>query len=198
MSESKGNSTGLNLLTDASQQPRPVFTTAGTVWNPESAKPMRAPVRRGRASATPLGSPLGDQWTFLSQHDGGGLFHPGQAPPVLPHYSPLQQNNDRAVSPSPPLSDHGGNPSSSNMASIEAGVGRSPIQPGGAAMTPHGSQSDKASLKLEGDEDDDVPDDNDYGFARMLPMKSLVNLASYKNPVQQKAQNLLRGNSNSG
>lgn len=175
---------------DASQQQRPVYTTAGTVWNPESAKPIRAPVRRGRATAGAFGTPLGDQWTFPNQHDG--LFHPGQAPPVVPHYAPLQQNNDRAVSPSPPLSIHGGIPASTEMASIEADAGRSPTRP---SMTPRSSQSDMASLKLEGDEDDDAADRERL---RRFTMKSLVSLASYENPNQQTARDLLRVKPNPG
>ena len=189
-SGSEGKATGAALLVEASQQQRPVYTTAGTLWNPESAKPIRAPVRRGRASMGSLGALGGGQWGFLSHRDGEGLFHPGQEPPALPQYAPLQQNNDRAISPSLSLSVNGGNPAPSDMGSIEAGAAYSPVQGGEASIMPGGPPSDMGSVKFEGDEDDDSPDDD--AFVRKLPMKTLVNLASYKNPFQQKAQHLLR------
>ena len=108
----------------------------------------------------------------------------------MPHYAPLQQNNDRAISPSVSHSFHSGNPASSDMGSIEAGLEVSQIQVGETSMTRGSSPSNMAAIKPEGDDDDDVPDDD--AFVRKLPMKTLVSLASYKNPFQQKAQNLLR------
>lgn len=195
-SGAEGKASGQGLLSEASQQQRPVYTTAGTLWNPDSAKPIRPPVRRGRASMGSVGAPGGDQWGFLPRHDGGSLFHAGQAPPVVPQYAPLQQNNDRAVSPSLTLSTRGGKPASTDMGSIETGVVRLSIEPGEAAMASGSSQSDMASVKLEEEDGDDTPDDD--AFVRKLPMKTLVNLASYKNPFQQKAQHLLRVKSNPG
>ena len=53
-----------------------------------------------------------------------------------------------------------------------------------------------ASVKLEED-DDDITDANDV-FVQKLPMKTLVSLASYENPYQQKAQHMLRVKSNPG
>lgn len=176
------------------QQQRPVYTTAGTVWNPESAKPMRPPVRRGRASVSSLG---GDQWSFLSQQNGGGDFHPVPDPVAVPQYSPLRQNNDRAINPLPLVSIPGGDPSPTDMDSFAAGGGRSPGRAGGNAATHHSSQDDMASLKLEEDDDDDATDANDV-FVQKLPMKTLVSLASYENPYQQRAQHMLRVKSNPG
>lgn len=195
-SGSDRKTSGQSLPSEASQQQRPVYTTAGTLWNPDSAKPIRPPVRRGRASIGSLGAPGGGQWGFLPRHNGGSLFHPGQAPPVVPHYAPLQQNNDRAVSPPPTLFTHGGKPASTDMGSTETGIARSPIETGKTPMASGSSQGDMASVKLEEEDGDEVPDDD--AFVRKLPMKTLVNLASYKNPFQQKAQHLLRVKSNPG
>lgn len=177
----------------AQQQQRPVYTTAGTVWNPESAKPMRPPVRRGRASVGSLG---GDQWSFLSQQNGGVDFHPVPDPAVVPQYSPLRQNNERAVNPQPPVCIPGGDPSPTDMDSFATGGGRSPARAGGNAGTYHGSQDGMASVKL-GEDDVDATDANDV-FVQKLPMKTLVSLASYENPYQQRAQHMLRVKSNPG
>ena len=177
----------------AQQQQRPVYTTAGTVWNPESAKPMRPPVRRGRVSESSLG---GDQWSFLSQQNGGSDFHPVPEPAVVPQYSPLRQNNDRAVNPQPFVSIPGGDPSPTCMDSFTAGAAHSPAGAGGSVAAQSSSQEDMTSAKLEED-DEDVTDANDV-FVQKLPMKTLVSLASYENPYQQRAQHMLRVKSNPG
>lgn len=177
----------------AQQQQRLIYTTAGTVWNPESAKPMRPPVRRGRASVGSLG---GDQWSFLSQQNGGSDFHSVREPAVVPQYSPLRQNNDRAINPQPSLPIPGGDTSPTDMDSFAAGVGRSPDRVGETAVAHRSSQGDMASVKL-GEDDDDATDANDV-FVQKLPMKTLVSLASYENPYQQRAQHMLRVKSNLG
>ena len=64
-------------------------------------------------------------------------------------------------------------------------------------MAERGSQSEAAPVKFVGDDGNDAPDSDDDPFVRKLPMKTLANLASYTNPFQQKAQNLLRVKSNS-
>ncbi|SPO00124.1 uncharacterized protein DNG_02976 [Cephalotrichum gorgonifer] len=188
-----GNSTSPNLPYGVVQQQRPVYTTAGTVWNPESARPIRAPVRRGRAS---LGSTGGEQFPVASQQDGTNALHSLAASAVVPHYAPLQQNNDRAINPHVFHLAHRGDPSPNDMASFRAGGGPLPTQASDTMLTQHNPRGDAAAN--HGGGDDDGSTNLGDAFVEKLPMKSLVSLASYENPYQQKAQHVLRVKSNPG
>lgn len=78
------------------------YTTAGTVYNPQTAPPLQPPARRGRAARWPPAIPA-DLAVFNNSVAGGFPRSRFRSPPTtastLKHYTPLQQNQDRAVDP---------------------------------------------------------------------------------------------------
>lgn len=78
------------------------YTTAGTVYNPQTAPALQPPARRGRASRWPPAIPA-DLSAFNSSVLGPFPRTRYHSPPTtastLRHYSPLQQNQDRAIDP---------------------------------------------------------------------------------------------------
>jgi hypothetical protein len=82
--------------------PKAVYTTAGTLYNPKATQPMQAPNRRGRTKWAQSGVPSSElsllPKSALANLQMRGLLRTDHAP--VPEYSPLQQNTDRAVSPS--------------------------------------------------------------------------------------------------
>ncbi|KAJ4417590.1 hypothetical protein N0V82_006063 [Gnomoniopsis sp. IMI 355080] len=78
------------------------YTTAGTVYNPQTATPLQPPARRGRASRWPPANPA-DLSTFSNSILGAFPRCRYRSPPTtastLRHYSPLQQNQERAIDP---------------------------------------------------------------------------------------------------
>lgn len=78
------------------------YTTAGTVYNPQTAPPLQPPARRGRATRWPPANPT-DLSAFSNSVLGGFPRSRYRSPPTtastLRHYSPLQQNQDRALDP---------------------------------------------------------------------------------------------------
>ncbi|KPM40423.1 hypothetical protein AK830_g6089 [Neonectria ditissima] len=164
------------------------YTTAGTLYDPSSSQPLQPPTRRGRSL----------KWAAGGAHSNLSLFPKsllatlplkgaaGRPAPVQ-HYTPLQQNYDRAVSPFSDL-DH----QSANMSA------QVPLMSSGNTPT------SLSSLLSEHDRDnhtnattsDESDDDSDFGSDPLMNMtvKSLHNLASYPNPSQKRAQKaLLRG-----
>lgn len=85
------------------------YTTAGTVYNPQTAPPLQPPARRGRASRWPPANPA-DLSTFNNSVLGVFPRARHRSPPTtastLRHYSPLQQNQDRAIGPRNPADHH--------------------------------------------------------------------------------------------
>ena len=175
------------------------YTTAGTIWKPESEKPLKAPVRRGRVNRySPLDS--GNRVSLLTrQLDMMGIDNHGYTRnPYLvermhtPMYSPLQQNNERARSPAQ-ASSHNDNRSSAGSKHMGStlGVMRSTTELANVTMSPSViSNANRFYRGLPLSESDDVFDSVDEALRR-LPVKSLANLASYPNPNQEKARRAL-------
>nr|KAI0391693.1 hypothetical protein F5Y17DRAFT_468023 [Xylariaceae sp. FL0594] len=166
------------------------YTTVGSVYNPQP-QPLQPPVRRGRA-AKPL-------FPFNSEPT------PSQHPPL---YTPLQQNSDRAVSPArnssdmPPfyvstigcdLSTHSsipggrgvgraqqGFPEASRVRDINVGVIGQQI-----------ADRTSATVADAMDDSDGDADERTVGAISRMNINSLVNLASYPNPMQRTAQKKL-------
>ncbi|KAK8073874.1 Coatomer subunit [Apiospora phragmitis] len=151
---------------DTSKQPHQdahVYTTVGSIYNP-SAAPLQPPTRRGRPVKWPPYNELANTKSSLS---GLSLAHQTRSPsntaPAsnLLHYSPLQQNSERAISPMTSASDTF------------------------ARMSVTGSHG---SRELEDDEDDAGEGAEKL---KVMSVKTLTNLASYPNPMQRQAQKVL-------
>ncbi|KAK8024006.1 hypothetical protein PG993_012072 [Apiospora rasikravindrae] len=160
---------------DASKQPQQntqVYTTVGSIYNP-SAAPLQPPTRRGRPVKWP---PHNELTTSKSSLSGLSLAHQTRSPSNaaaagnLLHYSPLQQNSERAISPITSASD------SFAMMSFTGSL--SAHEPAAS----HGSR-----------EQDDDEDGAGEGAEKLKTMsvKTLTNLASYPNPMQKQAQKVL-------
>ncbi|KAL6795100.1 hypothetical protein J3E68DRAFT_331591 [Trichoderma sp. SZMC 28012] len=188
-----------NPLVESSASSQPTYTTAGTIYNPNSSQRLQPPARRGRllklnseASGFPLdATKFGTPRTMLpdTQFRSDTSVKVPAAPAAIQQYSPLQQNYDRAVSPvvsphqEPIMSSQG---LRRHNTSLRAGADSPSLSlfdngKGKAVMTNNDSSSD--------DEDDIV-----NSALMNMTVKSLQNLASYPNPNQKNAQKaLLRG-----
>ncbi|KAI0130087.1 hypothetical protein BJ170DRAFT_731604 [Xylariales sp. AK1849] len=151
------------------------YTTAGTIYNP-TPTPLQAPARSGRTVKWPLHPDFGMPKSSLP---GFSLRTDSHSPPAPanhpPRYSPLQQNYDRAVSPTISFTNQevaNMTPASSLPANAES----------------HG-KSDDTNLANDAD-GEDAPLDEDENL-RQMSVKTLTNLASYPNPMQKKAQKVL-------
>ncbi|KAL7916196.1 hypothetical protein GGI35DRAFT_25084 [Trichoderma velutinum] len=185
-------------VVDSSASSQPTYTTAGTIYNPNSSQRLQPPARRGRllklnseASGFPLdAAKFGTPRTMLSdaqlRSDANAKVPVAAA---IQQYSPLQQNYDRAVSPL--ISPHH-EPRMSSQ-----GLGRHDTSLRVRADSPPLSLFDNGKGKAiainndssSGDEDDIV-----NSALMNMTVKSLQNLASYPNPNQKNAQKaLLRG-----
>lgn len=154
------------------QQNPQVYTTVGSIYNP-SAAPLQPPTRRGRPVKWP---PHNELTTTKSSLSGLSLAHQARSPsntattPNLLHYSPLQQNSERAVSPITGASD-----------SL-------------ARMSFTGSQSAQDPADSHGNKElEDGEDDSGEAAEKLkgMSVKTLTNLASYPNPMQKQAQKFL-------
>lgn len=160
---------------DTSKQPQQnpqVYTTVGSIYNP-SAAPLQPPTRRGRPVKWP---PHSELTTTRSSLSGLSLAHQARSPSHtattrnLLHYSPLQQNSERAVSPITSVSDSF------------------------ARMSFTGSQSAQDPANSHGNRElEDGEDDAGEAAEKLkgMSVKTLTNLASYPNPMQKQAQKLL-------
>jgi hypothetical protein len=161
-----------------------VYTTAGTVYNP-TAPPLQPPSRKGRAS----------RWTPPSQAELALLnksvlasfsYKPYRSPPTtassLKHYTPLQQNSDRAVEPlvGPSASGRTLSESSSSLS-----LNSAPSQGKANSFITNGRFLDEMRLT------DDDKDEEELVRMNNLPVRTITNLASYPNPSQKLAQKAL-------
>jgi len=166
------------------------YTTVGSVYNPQP-QPLQPPIRRGRA-AKPL----------FSYNSESTPSHPP------PRYTPLQQNSDRAISPArvPPWilsflsSDHAygllaydsreetlaGNGAPQPLA--EASIMRDGDT--GVIRQQVAKRNARTVVDTAADSDGEV-DERITGAISRMNINSLVNLASYPNPMQRAAQKKL-------
>ncbi|KAI0113824.1 hypothetical protein F4776DRAFT_332253 [Hypoxylon sp. NC0597] len=167
------------------------YTTVGSVWQPQSL-PMQPPTRRGRTLRSAIPEPFEYDYSAAATH-----HHPIQ------HYSPLQQNFDRAVSPLPSrarlterIAEHERqgylNPPIMPRVSDFPPF---PNQPMAGAYGPVQQQTD-ATVYRSDDEGSEggrvVGDDAEINIKlKEMSTKSLTNLASYPNPMQKAAQQIL-------
>ncbi|KAL7963166.1 hypothetical protein V8C34DRAFT_267344 [Trichoderma compactum] len=185
--------------TFSSASSQPTYTTAGTIYNPNSSQRIQPPARRGRllklnseASGFPLdATKFGTPRTMLPDapfRSDANVKAPAVAA-AIQQYSPLQQNYDRAVSPV--VSPH------QELRMSSQGLGRHNTSLLARADSPPLSLFDKGKGKAVAINNDSSSDDEDdvVNSALMnMTVKSLQNLASYPNPNQKNAQKaLLRG-----
>ncbi|KUI62004.1 hypothetical protein VP1G_09140 [Cytospora mali] len=159
-----------------------LYTTAGTVYNPNAAIPLQPPTRKGRVSRWP--PPSQAEFALFNKSIPSGYSH-RRSPPTtassLKHYSPLQQNSDRAVEPSTARTCMERSISDSSSVSFAAS---NPL----GSMTGLDENNDQFSnmgLQYVTKEKDDLARLNNLG------VKALTSLASYPNLHQQLAQRAL-------
>lgn len=187
---------------------QPTYTTAGTIYNPNSSQPLQPPARRGRSNkwnGANIGQP--DLVLFPKGILAGLTLKATSSAraAAMPQYAPLQQNSDRAVSPL----------SGSEHAAVgialpsQAPRMRSGNVPGQAisAAAKEGKDDKKDAAKAkenmlaaeehvdlsDNDKQDEAGEDDHATIIRLLGMnvKSISNLASYPNPNQRHAQKIL-------
>ncbi|KAK4154894.1 hypothetical protein C8A00DRAFT_14041 [Chaetomidium leptoderma] len=165
---STGPSTGTGVTKPAT------YTTVGSVYTSKAATPFQPPTRRPRTRRypQPIQSPSGG--TFMPFHHEllSALPLQDQAPPSPPsiqrQYSPLQQNCDRAASPT-------AEPENTMFAEYGMSV---PSIRSGNLPSPTG---------FEGNDSVAAEDT----LTSRITVKGLTSLASYPNPMQKAAQNTL-------
>lgn len=152
------------------------YTTVGSIYNPSST-PLQPPTRRGRAVKWPLHADLAIAKSPLF----GASFaaEPRSPPPAAAplHYSPLQQNYDRAVSP----------------VGSQKSLGRSGAP---SASVYHSGTAELAKLGVaemadQSDQEEDEEQGGNADLTKQMSVKTLTNLASYENPMQRAAQKML-------
>jgi hypothetical protein len=152
----------------------PKYTTVGSIVNPNSA-PLQPPTRKGRTVKWPLQSgfrvvtsPLPDFSFGLESCTAPDDYHP-------PHYFPLQQNTDRAVSPA--------------VDTLSYNV---PNQPHASILSAKAASFDKQNTDVSSLADEAEDEDmDDHDALKQMSVKTLTNLASYENPKQKTAQKIL-------
>ncbi|POS78316.1 hypothetical protein DHEL01_v203277 [Diaporthe helianthi] len=161
-----------------------VYTTAGTVYNP-TAPPLQPPSRRGRASRWAPPSPA--ELALLNKSVLASFpYKPYRSPPTtassLKHYTPLQQNSDRAAEPLMSTSASGRTLSES---SSTLSLNSAPSQGNTNILNTNGRFLDDMRLT------DDEKDEEELSRMSNLPVRTITNLASYPNPSQKLAQKAL-------
>lgn len=161
-----------------------VYTTAGTVYNP-TAIPLQPPSRRGRASrwAPPSQAELA---LFNKSVLASFPYKPSRSPPTtassLKHYTPLQQNSDRAIEP-PMCPSVLGRTLSESSSTLS--LNSVPSQGNTNSLNGSGRLLDDMRLT------DDEKDEEELTRMSVLPVRTITNLASYPNPSQKLAQKAL-------
>jgi len=191
--DSSSQSSNLSPVPSRSSEGRqPTYTTVGSIYDPKQAAPLQPPARRPRRGRLPplVLSPPRDPLRALPDALLSALSikdrlrnSPPPATRYLPEYSPLQQNYDRAVSPS-------------NEDKHAAG-GRSMLAPtirSGNIPPPPGFRSTSADRENKAtrafDDSDSIASEGTLASSR-ITVKGLTSLASYPNPMQKAAQNKL-------
>lgn len=169
---------------------QPTYTTAGTVYKPNSTQPLQPPARRGRSFKWANGG-LHTELSLLPKSVLATLPLRGaanRASALQQQYSPLQQNYDRALDPGSPFVD------------TDHALVKMPLQGPPTSRTDNssalsslfaGSSEDRAISQCDKSETDDSDDEVGMDPLAGMPFKSLQNLASYPNPMQLKARKVL-------
>ncbi|KAK3941910.1 hypothetical protein QBC46DRAFT_457902 [Diplogelasinospora grovesii] len=174
-------------LTDIETNQQPTYTTVGSIYNPHVATPLQPPTRPPRTRRQPPG--------ILSPHSEGFLFFPSgvldalavndtypSSPTPIPNplqqYAPLQQNSDRAVSPWSARERE-------RLSTLDRELGMSATSTRPGILRPPPGNQQGTELASNGGTT------YEESMAARMPIKSLMNLASYPNPMQKAAQSCL-------
>ena len=172
------SSANARTVSSSGQEPRkqPTYTTVGSIYNPDAATPIQPPTRRARTRRNPFSGRDNSLVNFLDLVDsvlatGSASINnnwPSQSSSSSTafNYTPLQQNDARAVSP---VRDRG------NSTSISVDMPIPNLRSGGLPSP-------------TGFNDTLSPED---ALAARINVKGLTNLASYPNPMQKAAQKAL-------
>jgi hypothetical protein len=178
-----------SVTSSASKETKqPVYTTAGTLFDPSTATPIQPPTRRGRTLRFPSPAPSGFG-TFENDSFKSGFPSFGRRAPSpnysekAQQYSPLQQNYDRAISPS---LINGLSRSSSDMVGQPAPKFRS-----GNIPPPPGLGNGLEKQALAAGSNDAESDSSQEALVSQFKVKTLRSLASYPNPTQKAALKVL-------
>ncbi|RDA83669.1 hypothetical protein CP532_0047 [Ophiocordyceps camponoti-leonardi (nom. inval.)] len=170
---------------------QPTYTTAGTIYNPNTALPLQPPARRGRANRFQAGNSHSDLSLLPKSMLLPGHFSSsprmGSSSKLTPQYTPLQQNYHRAVSP---INDSGH--VAVNMALC---LPRALPEKGSGTLSflNDKDDGDKANdAEQQSAAESDKQDQLHMQSLKKMPIKSVNNLASYPNPTQRAARMALR------
>ncbi|GJN81349.1 hypothetical protein PLIIFM63780_004882 [Purpureocillium lilacinum] len=191
-------------------QQQPTYTTAGTIYNPNSSQPLQPPARRGRATKWNVGNNQTDLCLFPKAVLAGLTMKAAANGRTtgMQQYAPLQQNSDRAVSPLS-ISEHGSMGIALVSQTPRLHAGNLSTQSHSLAHKENVIASEAANENSDNTTDsgghdfaghvseqhgDGVDDDNTAPPAHLLSMSinGLKSLASYPNPCQKDAQKLLK------
>ncbi|KAM0322728.1 hypothetical protein ACHAQA_009319 [Verticillium albo-atrum] len=192
-------SSSKNTHDTQSEAPKFTYTTAGTIYNPDSVQPMQAPTRRSRSQRWGMPTAPAAELSFLPKSIIACLpmisgrssnTAPVSSSSVVPHYSPLQQNYDRAVNPVTPANSPESPAAAGMGGTLRMRPGNVPAnQPSEAPK--FGVDDIKPFETAEMHHDSSDEDMSEDPISR-LTVKSLHSLASYPNPNQHKARKALR------
>ena len=185
--------------TTSSLTSQQTFTTAGTPYR-QTSQSFQRPERRNRFR---FGDTIRNGLSLFPKHDVQRILANGGANPSSAHqYTPLQQNNDRAVNPAhssehfsvnmgPPVSPqrHSGNP-------LASPPGFSFSQFGHLGTDAYDHEDIDIESEEEQEEEEGPEDEKDIGLTKNHPMsgmtlKSIQSLASFSNPHQAAARRIL-------
>ncbi|KAH6888048.1 hypothetical protein B0T10DRAFT_460698 [Thelonectria olida] len=188
------------------QDSQVTYTTAGTRYDPSSSQPLQAPARRGRMRWTVSHAASHLEFLPRSSFDGIQLGVGLGRNSSVQSYAPLQQNNDRAMSPV----DEADHASVNTPAEVTKMSSDTPISFSSMVVEPDDDQPTEVLDNSEPAEvldidqlaeksgylsDDEYESDTDMGVLMNMSVKTLQSLASYENPNQRKAQRVLDGRS---
>lgn len=171
------------------QSTTPTYTTVGSIYNPQAATPLQPPARRGRSCRypPPYQSPTGTAGALslsgslsaLSANETGTATSP-MGGNNTQKYSPLQQNYDRAVNPTPDQA--------SGLRMNPPGIRDEAVFPPPAFPASAAASADRRENPNSAGINAIDPED---ALTSQFSVKTLTNLASYPNPMQKKAQKAL-------
>ncbi|KAK3196290.1 hypothetical protein K4F52_000670 [Lecanicillium sp. MT-2017a] len=170
----------------------PTYTTAGTIYNPNSTQPLQPPARRARSLKWTTGGAYSDlsllPRSLLATLPTKYPSNPRGTPAVqpAPQYTPLQQNYERALNPLNRLDYMADEMSPRSLPASSDNP--SPRPPG---QLHHDLEFFARDAENDGDDEDENEDESIDNIMMNMTVKSLHNLASYPNPNQKKAQKAL-------
>ncbi|KAM7205626.1 hypothetical protein V8F33_000952 [Rhypophila sp. PSN 637] len=179
--------------TDSGERRQPIYTTVGSVYNPDATTPLQPPTRRPRPRRyqpnlqSPIEASLILQTNLLAALPVQDTSPTSPTPGAnrVPQYSQLQQNYDRAVSPLN-IDEDNTAPSGVGMSVPSIRSGNLPHPTLGLGIA-HQDKKDTADIK----EDEESLTSGGFFPLHRFSTPSLTSLTKYPNPMQQAARDTL-------